>query len=168
MATTDGSKYERVGMMLSYLHELTVAQQRDINCYSEIRNAIKEIEVELIPSRHAENKGGKDDEFDPKSVDLGNHISHHALIAWDEDRKEPVIDEPKVENCWPQRPLSVSFVLGELAKGKTVHQLCGDFRLDINQVSGAVIFAAYVVSNRAYEPVPVPSGTQCQPIKKIG
>ncbi|MCL6442051.1 MAG: hypothetical protein K6T83_01070 [Alicyclobacillus sp.] len=128
--------------LLSYLRELRELQHQGINCYGETKEVLQAINRELGLAVYMR-----------KPISIADHLEHHPLIAWDDTRKEPVIANSKRDfGSHGNANISVREILQHLAQGATVHQLCGKYDLDINQVSGAVIFAAYVVADAKYEP----------------
>lgn len=125
---------EKVQILFVYLDKLRNLQECGINKYHEIEQVVQAINNELgLEQKYASGS-------QLRKIDISHHIDHHPLIALDE-KKEPVVKGTDI---------TVRSLLNDLAIGRTVHQLCGDYDLDINQVSGAVTFAAYVVSDGVY------------------
>ena len=112
----------KLNELLEYLRELIKLKEAGGFANEEINRTLTRIEAYFAPTATS------------KQIALTAESKQHPLI-------ESSIEEwPKIKGT----DVYVRDILNELAIGKTVHQLCNELSLDINQVSGAVIFAAYM------------------------
>ncbi|EPZ47645.1 DUF433 domain-containing protein [Alicyclobacillus acidoterrestris] len=118
---------DRVKYLQGYLEQLIKLSEQGNKVYREINTTMEAIQHEL----------GLEE---TRKVNIDYHLSKHPLIDRGLDGQPRIIGTS----------LTVREILNDLANGRTVDWICDEYGVDTNEVRGAIIFAAYVVSDSVY------------------